>query len=173
VIDEQGSVKLTPFWPAGSNVDSSLDQIITEGQQVVEGFFKSWIPMLVTGAFPADQDQNYALSDQPDGYHLIQTVGDATVEMILSKEIVLTAMKVNSSTANVLMLPKYSKTEKGLFLTGVDTDINKGTQIVNFQVQYKTVEGFQLPDKVYYQVTSPAYKTSFDLKFTQYQLTKR
>jgi hypothetical protein len=173
VIDEQGSVKLTPFRPAAANIDSSVDQVIAEGQQVVDGFFKSWIPMSVTGAFPADQDQNYALSDQPDGYHLIQKVGDATVEMILSKEIVLTAMKVTTSTANILMLPKYSKTEKGLLLNSVDTDINKGTQVVNFQVQYKTVEGFQLPDKVSYQVTSPSYKASFDLNFINYQLTKR
>jgi len=173
VIDEQGSVKLTPSRPAGANFDSELDQIITEGQQVVDGFFKSWVPMLVTGAFPADQDQNYDLSDQPDGYHLVQKVGDASIELILSKEIVLTAMKVTSSTVNVLMLPKYLKTEKGLLLTGVDTDINKGTQIVNFQVQYQTIEGFQLPDKVSYQVTSPSYKASFDLGFTHFLLTKR
>jgi len=173
VIDEQGTVKLTPSRPAGANVDSGLDQFITEGQQVVDGFFKSWIPMLVTGAFPADQDQNYELSEQSDGYHLVQKVGDASIELVLSKEIVLTAMKVTSSTANVLMLPKYSKTEKGLLLTGVDTDINKGTQDVNFQVQYQIVEGFQLPDKVSYQVTSPAYKASFDLSFAKYQLAKR
>jgi hypothetical protein len=173
VIDEQGSAKVTPVRLAGANADSNLDQIIAQGQQVVDGFFKSWGPMVVTGAFPEEQDQNYDLSDQPDGYHFIQKAGDASIELILTRDVVLTAMKVTSPTANVLMLPKYSKTEKGLLMSGVDTDINKGTQVVNFQVQYQTIEGFQLPGKVSYQVTLPSEKVSFDLSFTQYQLTRR
>jgi hypothetical protein len=173
VIDEQGSAKVTPVRPAGANADSNLDQIVAQGQQVVDGFFKSWGPMVVTGAFPEEQDQNYDLSDQPDGYHFVQKAGDATIELILTRDVVLTAMKVTSSTANVLMLPKYSKTEKGLLLSGVDTDINKGTQVVNFQVQYQTIDGLQLPGKVSYQVTLPSEKVSFDLNFTQYQLAKR
>ena len=173
VIDEQGSAKVSPVRPAGANIDSSLDEVITGGQQVVDGFFKSWGPMVITGAFPEEQDQNYDLSDQPDGYHLIQKAGDVSIEFILARDIVLTAMKVTSPSTNILMLPKYSKTEKGLLMSGVDTDINKGAQVVNFQVQYQTLEGFRLPGKVSYQVTLPSQKGSFELNFTQYQLTKR
>jgi hypothetical protein len=44
---------------------------------------------------------------------------------------------------------------------------------VNFEVQYQTVEGFQLPGKVSYQVTFPTQAVSIEMSFSNYQITKK
>ncbi len=86
----------------------------------------------------------------------------------------LTTLKVTTPSTIVVMNPKYVKTDKGLLLSSVNSDINNGTQKVNFDVQYQTVEGFQLPEKVGYQVALPSSQTvSVEMLFSKYQITKK
>jgi type II secretory pathway pseudopilin PulG len=63
--------------------------------------------------------------------------------------------------------------DRGLLLmTGFD-DINSGSQKVSVQIQYQTIEGFQLPSKVSYVVTSSGQTVPMDMYFAKYQLGKR
>jgi hypothetical protein len=173
MVDEQGIPTATPFLAAGGNIDPSVNQMVVGAKQVIEGFFKTWGSVVFTGIFAFSDDQDLTFSDQPDGYHLSQKTGDANVDLVLTQDSLLTALKVTSISSIIIMKPKYSQMDKGLLMTSVTSDINNGTQKVDFQVQYQTVEGFQLPDKVGYQVTFPTQAVSIEMSFTKYQIAKK
>ena len=58
-------------------------------------------------------------------------------------------------------------------MTSMDDDINNGSEKVNVQIQYQTLEGFQLPSKVIYAATFSGQMVPLEFTFTKYQLTKR
>jgi hypothetical protein len=173
VVDEQGNATATPFLASGGSVDPTVDQMVGGAKQVIEGFFKSWGSVVFTGIFAPSDDQNLTMLIQPDGIHFSQKTGEANVDIVLNRDSLLTTMKVTTTSAIIVMNPKYSKTDKGLLMTSLNSDINNGTQKVNFEVQYQTVEGFQLPGKVSYQVTFPTQAVSIEMSFSNYQITKK
>jgi hypothetical protein len=173
VVDEQGNATATPFLATGGSVDPTVSQMVGGAKQVIEGFFKSWGSVVFTGIFAPSDDQNLTMLAQPDGIHFSQKTGEANVDLVLNRDSLLTSMKVTSTSAIIVMNPKYSKTDKGLLMTSLNSDINNGTQKVNFEVQYQTVEGFQLPSKVSYQVTFPTQAVSIEMSFSNYQIVKK
>lgn len=172
VVDEQGNATATPFLASGGTVDPAVNQMVGGAKQVIEGYFKSWGSVVFTGIFTLADDQDLVMAAQPDGIHFSQKTGDATVDLVLNRDSLLTSMKVSTTSAIIVMNPKYSKTDKGLLMTSLNSDINNGTQKVNFDVQYQTVEGFQLPGKVTYQVTFPTQAVAIEMAFSNYQITK-
>jgi hypothetical protein len=173
VVDEQGNATATPFLASGGSVDPTVTQMVGGAKQVIEGFFKSWGSVVFTGIFAPSDDQNLTMLAQPDGIHFSQKTGEANVDIVLNRDSLLTTMKVTTTSAIIVMNPKYSKTDKGLLMTSLNSDINNGTQKVNFEVQYQTVEGFQLPGKVSYQVTFPTQAVSIEMSFSGYQITRK
>ena len=173
VVDEQGNATATPFLASGGSVDPTVDQMVSGAKQVIEGFFKSWGSVVFTGIFAPSDDQNLTMVAQPDGIHFSQKTGEANVDIVLNRDSLLTSMKVTTTSSIIVMNPKYSKTDKGLLMSSLNSDINNGTQKVNFEVQYQTVEGFQLPGKVSYQVTFPTQAVSIEMSFSNYQIVKK
>jgi hypothetical protein len=173
-VDDQGNPKITPVMATGGTIDHSMDAIVAGAQRTILGFFQSWNSMVLASLFSPSEEDSYTMLEQPDGYKLTEVVGELTTELALTKEFVLTTMKSTAPGVIILIKPQYTKTEKGLLLmTGLDDDINNGSQKVNIQIQYQTVEGFQLPGKVSYQVTFSGQTIAMDLTFAKYQLTKR
>jgi hypothetical protein len=172
-VDEQGNGTATPILPAAGIIDPSVDQMVGGAKNIIEGFFKSWGSVVVTGIFAPSDDANLAFSEQPDGYHFSQKTGDANVDLVMTKDSLLTSLKVSTTSSVIVMKPKYSTTDKGLLLASLNSDINNGTQKVNFEVQYQTVEGFQLPEKVSYQVSFPTESVSIEMRFSKYQISRK
>jgi hypothetical protein len=171
--DNQGDPKITPIRPTGGTPDSNVDQMVAGAQRTVLGFFQSWDSMVLTSLFSPTTDDGYTLTEQPDGYKLTTIAGEQHIEISLSRDFVLTLMHVTAPGVVISIIPKYTKIDKGLLLmTGFDDDINNGSQKVNVQIQYQTIEGFQLPSKVSYQVTFSGQTVPMDLYFTKYQLGK-
>jgi|HubBroStandDraft_3_1064219.scaffolds.fasta_scaffold30499_1 hypothetical protein len=173
VVDEQGNATATPFLASGGSVDPTVDQMVGGAKQVIEGFFKSWGSVVFTGIFAPSDDQNLTMAAQADGIHFSQKTGEANVDIVLNRDSLLTSMKVTTPSSIIVMNPKYSNTDKGLLMTSLNSDINNGTQKVNFEVQYQTVEGFQMPGKVSYQVTFPTQAVSIEMSFSNYQIVKK
>jgi len=172
--DNQGDPKITAVRPTGGTTDSSVDQIVADAQRAVLGFFESWDSMVLTSLFSPSTDDGYTLSEQPDGYKLTTVAGEQHIEISLTKDFVFTLMHITAPGVVISINPKFTKTDKGLLLmTGYDDDINNGSQKVNVQIQYQTIEGFQLPSKVSYVVTFSGHTVPMDLHFTNYQLPKR
>ena len=172
-VDNEGTATATPFLASGGTIDPSVNQMVGGAKQVIEGFFKSWGSIVVTGIFAPSDDTNLTLSNQPDGYHFSQKMDQTNVDIVLNGDSLLITLKVATPSTIVVMNPKYAKTDKGLLLSSVNSDINNGTQKVNFDVQYQTVEGFQLPAKVGYQVVLPTQTVSVEMLFSKYQITKK
>jgi hypothetical protein len=174
VVDDQGNPTITPVRPAGGTPNSSVDGMVDGAQRTVLGFFQSWNSMVLSSLFSPSEENNYTLSDQPDGYKLTEIAGEQHIEISLTKDFVLTTMHVTAPGVVISINPKAVKNDKGLLLMiGFDDDINNGSQKVNVQIQYQTLEGFQLPGKVSYQVTFSGQTVPMDLIFSKYQLTKR
>ena len=172
-VDNQGDPKITPNRPTGGTPDSSVDQMIAGAQRSVLGFFQTWNSMVLSSLFSPSEEDSYTLSEQPDGFKLAEIAGEQHIEISLTKDYVFTLMHVTAPGVVISIYPKYTKIDKGLLLmTGFDDDINNGSQKVSVQIQYQTIEGFQLPSKVSYQVTFSGQTVPMDLYFTKYQLGK-
>jgi hypothetical protein len=111
--------------------------------------------------------------EQPDGYKLTEVAGEQHIEISLTKDYIFTLMHVTAPGVVISIYPKFTKSDKGLMLmTGFDDDINNGSQKVSVQIQYQTIEGFQLPSKVSYVVTFSGQTVPMSFEFTKYQLGK-
>jgi len=172
--DDQGDPKITPIRPAGGMPDSSVDGMVAGAQRAILGFFESWNSMVLASLFSPAEEDSYGFSEQPDGYKFTEIAGEQHIELSLTRDYVLTLMHVTAPGVVISIKPKYTKIDKGLLLmTGFDDDINNGSQKLSVQIQYQTIEGFQLPSKVSYVVTFSGQTVPMDLYFTKYQLPKR
>jgi hypothetical protein len=171
--DLEGDPKITPILTTGGTPDPSVQGVITGVQKTVLVFFQSWDSMVLSSLFSPSEEAAYTISEQPDGYKLSEISGELNIEVLLTKDFLLTTMKSAAPGVVILQKPRYTKTDKGLLMTAMDDDINNGSQKVNIQIQYQTVEGFQLPGKVTYQVTVSGQTIPMEFSITKYQLTKR
>ena len=172
--DDQGDPKITPVRPTGGTPDSSVDGMVAGGQRAILGFFESWNSMVLASLFSPAEEDSYGFSEQPDGYKFTEIAGEQHIELSVTKDYVLTLMHVTAPGVVISINPKYTKIDKGLLLmTGYDDDINNGSQKLSVQIQYQTIEGFQVPSKVSYIVSFSGQTVPMDLYFTKYQLPKR
>ncbi len=181
VVDDQGSATVTPLLAGGRPIAHNLDETISDGQQLVEAFFQMWDSFVFTGMFTGSDDEKKMMPwEQPDGFHYSGSFGDGSREFVLTKDSLLTTMRTTSEGTTVVMQPKFTKTDGGLWLmTGIDTDKTVEASPINeeeklsLQIQYQPLEGFQLPAKVEYQTALSTDLVTIDMNFTGYHLTKR
>jgi hypothetical protein len=172
-INNQEDPKITPILTTGGTLDPSVQGIVDGAQRTLLGFFQSWDSMVLSSLFSPSEEASYALLEQPDGYKLTQISGEMNIEILLTKDLVFTTMKSTAPGVVILVKPHFTKTDKGLLMTSMDDDINNGSQKVNVQIQYQTVDGFQLPGKVSYVATFSGQTVPLEFTFTKYQLAKR
>jgi hypothetical protein len=181
VVDDQGSATVTPIRAGGKLNDHGLGGTVSDGQQLVEAFFQMWDSFVFTGMFTGSDDEKRMTPwEQPDGFHYTGSLGDGSREFVLTRESLLTTMKMTSVGATIVMQPKFAKTDGGLWLmTGMDSDktvedfpINQEEKL-NVQIQYQPVDGFQLPANVEDQITLPTGMVSIGMNFNDYHLTKQ
>ncbi len=173
VDDNQGDPKVTPIRPAGGTPDASVDGMVAGAQRAIGGFFQSWNSMVLSSLFSPSEEDSYTLSGQPDGYKLAEIAGEQHIEISITNDFLFTTMHVTAPGVVISINPKFTKIDKSLLLmTGFDDDINNGSQKVSVQIQYQTIEGFQLPSKVSYVVSFSGQTVPMDLYFTKYQLGK-
>jgi hypothetical protein len=173
VIDAQGTAHVTPFLPSGAAIDPSLNDLVSGLQQTVEGFFQTWNSMVFSRVFSPDDDDQLVYSSQADGYHFAQKTSDANVDIVMTRDALITAMKVVTSSTSIAMQPFYMPTDNGLLLSSMNSVIDNGKQKVNFQIQYQVVEGLEMPAMVAYQVTLPDQTISIDMSLAAYQISKQ
>jgi hypothetical protein len=171
-VDTQGDPQITPVLTTGGIPDSSVEGVVAGAQRTILGFFQSWDSMVLSSLFSPSEEASYTLLEQQDGYKLTEISGELNIEILLTKDFVFTTMKSTAPGVVILVKPQFTKTGKGLLMTGMDDDINNGSQKVNVQIQYQAVEGFQLPSKVSYVATFSGQTVPLELSFTKYQIPK-
>jgi hypothetical protein len=175
VIDEHGNSTVTALRTDDAAIDPSVSQIVGGVKETIEGFFQSWNNMVFLPLFSPDSDSSYVFSTDSTGYHLAQNASDSNSVMTMTRDALITAIKVVTGDSTITMQPKYSKTDHGLLLIGLDSHIasSGGSQVVNFQIQYQLIGGFELPEKVGYQVTLPTQTVSIDINLGDYKIVTR
>jgi hypothetical protein len=173
VIDDQGAATVTPFLPSGAAIDPSLNDLVGGLQQTVEGFFQTWNSMVFSRVFSPGDDDQLVYSSQADGYHFAQKTSDANVDIVMTRDALMTAMKVTTSSSVIAMAPVYIATDNGLLLSSMNSVIDSGKQKVNFQLQYEMVDGFEMPAMAAYQVIFPDQTVSIDMSFSSYKIIRQ
>jgi len=172
-IDDQGGATVTPFLPSGAAIDPSLNDLVGGLQQAAEGFFQTWNSLVFSRVFSPDDDDQLVYSSQSDGYHFAQKTSDANVDIVMTRDALITAMKVTTSSSVIEMSPVYIATDNGLLLSSMNSVIDSGKQKVNFQLQYQLVDGLELPAMAAYQVTFPDQTVSIDMSFSAYKTVRQ
>jgi hypothetical protein len=173
VIDDQGGVQVAPFLPSGATIDPSLGQIVGGLQQTISGFFQTWNSFVLSPLIPQPDDTAIGFSSQADGYHFGKQSQNMSVDLVVTKDALLTEMKVVTPSETVVLKPGYIATDNGLLLISTASDLNNGSQKVDFQLQYQEVHGFEMPVMAAYQVTLPNQVVSIDLSLTDYKIVKQ
>jgi hypothetical protein len=171
-INERGESTITPFMANGGNINPSLSEMIDGFKQMLSGFYQTWAALVLTNPFP-EASAGLTLRQEGDNLRLLGKDGGSDVEILLNKDYAITEMRVTSPGSKIVMFPKFAKTEKGLLLTDVDSDINDGQQKVQLGITYRNVEGLKLPDHASFKVTLPEQVVAVEVSFSKYQVTKR
>ena len=167
-VDKDGTAKVDPFNRDGSEIDRRLNNTVGGIQQMISGFYQTWTSLVIQPPF-FGPDEDFKIKDEGNNY-LITSGG---VQVLMSKNFLISEMSIPTPTAKVVIWPKYTKTDKGLLLTSIISDINEGQMKVSFQIHYQEIEGFELPANVLYNVITPNRTISADVSFVNYHLTKQ
>jgi len=171
-LNENHQATILPFMVGSGEMDKSLDQLAGGLQETFSGFYQSWVPMVVQNPVPAATD-DFKLEASGDAYRLLMKDGENDSEMDLTKDLVLSLMKVDGKELHVVMWPKYARTDKGLLMTSLDSSIDNGAMKVFFDVRYEEVEGFKLPRHVVIKVQTSGRLLLFEADFIQYKVYRK
>jgi hypothetical protein len=171
-IDEQGQSKITPFTTTGEKIDPSLDQMISGFQDMLSGFYQTWTSMVLSGPF-SESESGLTLQQEGDNYRILGKDGGSDVEIKLTRDYLITEMKATIEGSIIDMFPKFAKTDKGLLMTSIDSDINHGQQRVAFEIKYQEIQGISLPGQVSIRVTLPTQVIAVEITFGNYEVSKR
>jgi hypothetical protein len=178
-LDQKGAAKLTH-----QNDNTSTDQASIEGtnqtisgvEQVLYGFSQTMAPYLFTSPFP-EVDGAFELQEQGERYRLSYKEGRFDILTIMKKDFAIVELKVSGPEFNASVKPQEVSTPKGFLVTGYQATYQSasGTESyqLSVQIDYKDVEGFQVPAKLGVDATANGATHKMELQFTDYQVKKK
>lgn len=178
-LDENGKVKVdyradTP--PPNENAAAAFNQIYSGMDQAVSGFFETWSLFMLTSPFP-ETNSEYQLEDLGAEYRLSYKDGSADVVTSMSKDLVITEIKVTSPEFFSSIRPQLSRTAGGFILAGYAADYRPtsgpGVVKLNVRLDYQDVKGLQLPHKLNMDSVYDGAPNQMELVFSDYQVKKR
>ena len=169
-VDKNGISKVEPLLRGGGELDKRIVPTIGGLQQIISGFYQTWTNLIVTTPFP-EGDDAITLKEEGGNYRVIAN-DNSDSQYVMSKDLIISEMSVSIPNPKVTMRPKYSKTDRGLLLTGLDFDINNNQTKVHFDLQYQEVDGYKLPTRVAYQMAFPNGQILLEMSFSKYQVSK-
>lgn len=178
-LDEKGKVKVdhradTPA--PNEKAAAAFNQIYSGMDQAVSGFFETWSMFMLSSPFP-ETDSEYQLEDLGAEYRLSYKDGPAEVVTSMSKDLVITEIKVTSPEFFSSIRPQLSRTPKGFILSGYAADYRptSGPGVVKLDVKldYQDVQGLQLPRKLNLDSVYDGSPNQMELVFSDYQVKTR
>jgi hypothetical protein len=179
-MDPAGVVKVTHQTDVAApnkQAEEGFAQIYSGMEQAMTGFFDTWKPFMLTEPFP-EVESAYNLEKTPTGYLLSYKESNNTdVATSLSKDLVITEMKVTTSAFKSVLRPQFTRSPQGLLLTGYDATYDGITDnshvVLSVQIENQEVIGQQLPSKLNLQGTSEGSPFSMELALGNYQVKNR
>jgi hypothetical protein len=170
-VEKDGAVKVEPLTLDKGEIDIRIRQDAGGLLQVITGFYQTWAAFAISTPFP-DANENVILKAEGNGYRILSNDGSES-EIDMSKDFLISQMSVLASGSKVIMWPKYVKTDKGLLMTSIDSDIGNGQMKVSFDIRYQEIDGLKLPSSIVYRLVAPGHRVNVDIALTKCQLTKR
>jgi hypothetical protein len=178
-LDAKGNVKVdhsADAPPPNEQAAKGFDQIYTGMNQAVSGFFDTWSVFMLTSPFPQVESE-YALEDLGAEYRLSYKDGNADVLTSMTKDLVITEVKVRSPEFVSSIRPRFAKLGGKLVLTGYKGDYRPatgpGTVTLDVKLDYQEVQGLQMPNRLNLDSTYDGVPNQMELVFSNYKVTMR
>jgi len=168
-IDKEGAVKVEPVSNDGGTLDVRITRTVAGIQQTLIGFYQTWVSMMIQPPIPISNN-NFSLTEAGSNY--LYTDGSGG-RIVMSNDFLISEMTAQLPNSKIVIWPKFAKTDKGLLLTSLISDINNGEMKVSFNLHYQEIDGVQMPTNGSYIVSASNRKLGIEVAFTKYQITKQ
>lgn len=131
-----------------AQVESGYKQIFDGMAQMVQGFFDTWRPFMMSSPFPSQGVPYTTDRSQPD-WRLTYKEGATDIELTMTPALLIKKLFVKSSEFQSTLSPDFVKTDGGWALGSYKalyaTPSGKNHTRLDVSIGYTTVEGFFLP----------------------------
>jgi hypothetical protein len=176
LLDKDGKVTMShhaDVEPQSAKQREGFDQIYSGMDQAVSGFFSTWSMFMLNTPFPSAETE-YELEDLGKQYRLTYKDGSADVVTLMSKDLIITEVKVTSAEFTSSVRPQFTRTAKGLVLSGYTADYQptSGPGVVKLDVkmEHQPVSGLQLPVSLIADSVLDGAPTHIELAFSDRQV---
>ena len=176
LLDKDGKVTMShhaDIEPQNEQQRQGFDQIYSGMDQAVSGFFATWSMFMLNTPFPSAGTE-YQLEDLGRQYRLSYKEGSSDVVTLMSKDLIISEVKVTSPEFISSVRPQFIRTAKGLVLSGYAADYQptSGPGVVKLDVklEHQPVSGLQLPVNLIADSVLDGAPTHIELAFSDRQV---
>jgi hypothetical protein len=173
-----GSVKLTHNDLEGQSKEmmDALKQIYQGMEQMASGFFDTWKLFVLAPPFP-ELNSEYQLATAGPQYRLSYKDADADVVTTMARDFAINDMKINTSQFDSSIQPSFTKTPKGMLLSGYKATYQsqkpeEATKL-DVSIGYNQVDGLQMLQKLNLSGSYGGTPFSVQLGFSDCKVTKK
>ena len=175
--DQNGATKLShqvDSTPVDQKSAEGMNQTVSGVEQVLSGFSQTIAPFLFSAPFP-EAESTYDLEELSDLYRISYKEGQFDIITTMRKDFAVVEMKVKGQAFAASIKPQIKSSPKGFLLSGYEGDYQPASgdaYLVSVQIDYKEVEGLQLPGELRMEATARGSTHKMDLHFTDFQVKK-
>lgn len=178
-LGPSGAVQVThreDVTPTEAKAKEGFSQIFSGMEQALSGFFDSWSPFMLTSPFP-NAGADYQLEEVEAQYRLSYKDGNAAIATAMSKDLLISEIKVASPTFNSTIRPQFAKSAQGFLLVGYEAEYqgtSDGVSVkLHVQIENQEVSALQLPRKLNLNGSYQDSPFDMELTFSEYQVKRR
>ncbi len=151
-----------------ANKDSGLKQISSGAAQMYEGFFSSWLDLVVEPLFNSEDQVSFTETEK--GFICLMVRDGETYSVKLDKQYRLLELSGKQQGVETILRPQFEKTEKGFLPAHLFIDVADGQMMINMRINYKEVEGLPFPSLVTFSASGPGMTVDANMTYTNYSL---
>lgn len=172
VLDKDGKVTMThhaDFEPTNQQQREGFNQIFSGMEQAVSGFFATWSMFMLSSPFP-EAGVEYQLDDLGSQWRLSYKDGASDVVTLMSKDLVISEVKVTSAEFVSSVRPQFRRSNNGFVLAGYAADYQPtsgpGVVKLDVKIDHALVNGLQLPVSLIADSVLDGAPTHIELAFS-------
>ncbi|HEY5994139.1 MAG TPA: hypothetical protein VIU46_06000 [Gallionellaceae bacterium] len=159
-----------------ADMAANFEQIYGGIRQMTSGFYATWKGFTLTPFLPEAREA-YTLDQEPSQYRLGYEGGGTKVVTFLDPDMAITSAQITNDAFDSTITPKFRKVAGGFLMSGYDA-VFEGTSppskiTLHVLIDYKLVDGFQLPSRLDLQGSSEGKPFSLVVSFVDCHATRR
>lgn len=165
--------------PANAQAAEQMDNVAGGTEKVLSGFFQTWSQFMFE-SISTPKDEEYTLDESGGLYVLSQKQDSMLIVIRATREYLVKDLTISGSGVEAIFYPEFSRSNKGLLLTGYDatfripTTSGKPTEVItNMKIEYQDLQGLKLPSSIATKVGAGAMQPEISIRFTDCHVTKR